>query len=384
MDIDSCKEYVHLRGKGCQMRQCKIEIHKNTRIIILAVLCLLLAGSFYNLYRVYSEPSTVSKEVPVYSYQHQGKLDYQVQIKPNSVFNEKTLGPGESYYSNLVEAFDAHCSYSYTADQPAKLTASYMVVAVVEEPEVWAKEFPLVPKTVVEGEGKEISFSRPFSFNLENFEEFVNTVNRELGVYANNPQVTIEARINVAAETADGQVRDELTPSMVIPLGMSEFKIDGTIAPQEDGALKDSVLVPNPGLRGKKVIAALLAGVLMLLSILFVLRTESKKPVPVSEIDCAIDKLWKQNGERMVRLGKDFIMPDQLIPISLPSIEDLIKVADEACKPIIYQEIGLDHDVPACYVIDGLTVYQHMLQAPQLPDEVISSPRCSQVEFSES
>ena len=103
--------------------------------------------------------------------------------------------------------------------------------------------------------------------------------------------------------------------------------------------------------------------------------------MPVSEIDCAIDKLWKQNGERMVRLGKDFIMPDQLIPISLPSIEDLIKVADEACKPIIYQEIGLDHDVPACYVIDGLTVYQHMLQAPQLPDEVISSPRCSQVEF---
>ncbi|MFY9139597.1 MAG: DUF5305 family protein [Thermacetogeniaceae bacterium] len=366
------------------MRQSKIELHKNTRIIILLVLCLLLASSFFNLYRVYREPSTVSKEVPVYSYQHQGKLDYQVQIKPNSVFTEKIMGPGESYYTNLVETIDAHCSYSYTADQPAKLTASYMVVAVVKEPEVWAKEFPLVPKTVVEGEGKEISFSRPFSFDLEKYEEFVSTVNRELGVYAKNPQVAIEARINVVAETADGQVRDELSPSMVIPLGMSEFKIDGTMVSQEKGALKNTVLVPNPGLRGKKAISTLLAGVLMLLSVLFLLRTESKRPVSVSEMDRAINKLWKQNGDRMVRVGKDFIMPAQLIPISLPSIEDLIKVADEACKPIIYQEIGPDHDVPACYVIDGLTVYQHMLQAPQLDDEVISAPSSSQIEFSES
>ena len=300
------------------------------------------------------------------------------------MFTEKIMGPGESYYTNLVETIDAHCSYSYTADQPAKLTASYMVVAVVKEPEVWAKEFPLVPKTVVEGEGKEISFSRPFSFDLEKYEEFVSTVNRELGVYAKNPQVAIEARINVVAETADGQVRDELSPSMVIPLGMSEFKIDGTMVSQEKGALKNTVLVPNPGLRGKKAISTLLAGVLMLLSVLFLLRTESKRPVSVSEMDRAINKLWKQNGDRMVRVGKDFIMPAQLIPISLPSIEDLIKVADEACKPIIYQEIGPDHDVPACYVIDGLTVYQHMLQAPQLDDEVISAPSSSQIEFSES
>lgn len=359
-------------------------IHKNARIIILVVLCLLLAGSFYNLFRVYREPTTLSKEDPVYNYQHQGKLDYQVQIKPNSVFNEKTLGPGESYYANLVEAIDAHCSYSYTADQPAKLTVFYMIVAVVEEPEVWAKEFPLVPETVVEGEGKEISFSKPFSFNLEKYEEFVNTVNHELGVYANNPQVNIEARINVVAETAEGQVRDELTPSMVIPLGVSEFKIAGTMAPQENGALKNSVLVPNPGLRGKKVIATLVAVVLILLLVLFALRTESKKTVPVSKIGRMIDKLWKQNGERLVRVGKDFVMPDQLIPISLPSIEDLIKVADELCKPIIFQETGANHGNPACYVIDGVTVYQHVLLAPQLPNEVISSPSCSQVEFSES
>ncbi len=362
------------------MRQSKIEIHKNHRIIILVVLCLLLTGSFYNLYRVYRESSTVSKDVPVYSYQHQGKLDYQVKIKPNSLFNEKTLGPGESYYTNLVEAIDAHCSYNYTADQPAKLTVSYMVVAVVREPEVWSKEFFLIPETVVEGEGKEISFSRPFSFNLKNYEEFVNTANRELGVYAESPQVAIEARINVTAE----QVRDELSPTMIIPLGMSEFEITGTMAPQEKGALKDSVLVPNPGLRGKRVIATLLAVVIMLLSVLFVLRTESKKPVPVSEIDRAIDKLWKQNGERLVRVGKDFIMPDQLIPISLSSIEDLIKVADETCKPIIYQENSHNHHIPTCYVIDGLTVYQHMLQASKLSNEVISSPRGSQVEFSES
>lgn len=357
----------------------KIGLGKKTRIIIFGMLGLLLAGSFYFLYRAYREPLAVKRDLPVYSFRHQGKLDYNVQVKPNSVFDEEIMGPGKSYYANLVKSIDANCSYSYTADQPAKLTAAYSIVAVVEEPEVWAKEFPLVPETVVDAEGKEISFSLPFSFNLESYEKFLEGVNEQLGVVAREPIVTIGARINVVAETADGQASGELIPSMVIPLGAGEFEITGTMSPRDGGALTKATLVPNPGLKGRRTKAVFFSGVLLLLGVTFVLLTEVREPAAAS----SVDNFWRKYGDRLVKAGSDFMVPDDLILISLCSIEDLIKVADEAGKPIIYQNRCFSQSTPACFVIDGLTAYKHPLQASQLPKEVTSSPNCRQVEQDE-
>jgi len=331
----------------------KLSLGRTTRVIIFALLGLLLAGSFYYLYSVFREPSVVTKELPVYSFRHQGKLDYKVQVKPNSVFAVATMGPGESYYANLVQSIDARCSYSYTADQAAELNAVYSIVAVVKNPDVWTKEFTLVPPTTVQAEGKEISFVRDFSFNLDNFEAFVDEANTQLGVLAENPEVAIEARVNVAAETADGRSAGELVPAMVIPLGVSQFEISGKLSPEESGALNKPAQVHNPALNGRKVRALSFTGVLFLLGIAFTLFTVSKEPVSAG----AVDRFWKKYGERMVKVGDDFMIPDDLLLIPLHSVEDLTRVADEAGKPIIYQEAGSLRGGPACYVIDGLTAY---------------------------
>lgn len=358
------------------MFQKKYGLSKNVRIIIFAILGLLLALSFYNLYRVYREPSKVAKELPVYSYRHQGELDYTVNVKSNSIFGEKTAGPGESYYTNLLESINARCSYTYTADQAAKLATAYSVVAVVEEPGVWSKEFPLVPDKVTKAEGNEISFTESFSFNLEAFENFVEEVNMQLGVYAEKPKVTIGARINTVADTADGQTSGELIPSLVIPLGVSQFEITGTPTLEKDGALTETVQVANSGLFGRKIRAFLLMGLLILLGSAFTRFTESIESTSLN----TTDSFWRRYGDRMVRAGDNFTVPDDLIIISLHSLEDLLKVADEAGKPIIYQETGHGQSDPACFVIDCLTAYRYLLQDSQQSYEVNSPSNCRQGE----
>ena len=178
-------------------------------------------------------------------------------------------------------------------------------MAVVEDPEVWVKEFPLVAETVIEGEGKEISFSRQFSFGLDDYENFVEGVNSQLGVVSREPRVTVETRINVIAETEDGQVREELTPSMIIPLAMGEFQISGSMTPQENGSLKKAALIPNPGLRSRKINACLVSGALFLLCTAFALLTKAREP----KIANSADLLWERYGERMVKAGDDFVVP---------------------------------------------------------------------------
>ena len=144
----------------------KMGLGKKTRLFLLVIAGLLIALSLYNMYRVFQEPLMVNKHVPVYSFRHQGKMDYRVQLKPNTIISETEMQQDEVYYSKLVKSIDTDFSYRYTADQPAKLKVIYDVVAVVEAPKMWTKEFPLIPETVVEEEGKTVSFKRPFSFTL--------------------------------------------------------------------------------------------------------------------------------------------------------------------------------------------------------------------------
>lgn len=335
----------------------KMGLGKKTRLFLLVIAGLLIALSLYNMYRVFQEPLMVNKHVPVYSFRHQGKMDYRVQLKPNTIISETEMGPDKTYYSKLVKSIDTDFSYHYTADQPAKLKVIYGVIAVVESPKMWKKEFPLVPETVLEDEGKTISFNRPFSFNLESYQEYLKNANEQLGVSAKEPRVVIRADVNVVADSAAGKSSEKLTPSMEIPLDSGEFKIGGTLSPEDSGALTAAQMVPNPGLWERKIRAVLFLGILILLGAILLLRTEVKESVPIREVDL----ICKQYSDRLVKADKDFLVPDDLVFVPLDSMDDLIKVADEAGKPLIFQDAAAPDMKPICCVLDGLTVYKYMI-----------------------
>lgn len=334
------------------MRLRKFGLVKSLRVGILVTLVFLLALSLYNFYRVYREPPLLEKDSPIYSYEHQSELNYQVQILPNNIFNEAVVGPGQTYFAKLVKSIDASCSYHYTADTPARLKAVYSIVAALEVPKMWRKEFVLVPPTVVEETGMTISFNRAFSINPETYNEFLRTVNEQLGVSAREPKLVITADINVEADAAAGKVREKLAPNMIIPLTSGEFQIDGTLSPQKSGALTKTVSVPDPDAAAKKMRAGVPPVVVVLLLIIFSLITANKKPVSLS----VVEKVWREHCGRMVLVGDDFMLPDDMIVVNLSSLDDLIKVADEAGKPVILQKVEQSRPA-ACFVLDGLTVY---------------------------
>lgn len=356
VEIDEPREF-YWRGMGYGMCLRKIGLGKKTRFFLLAIVGLLMVLSVYNIYRVFGEPLMIKENVPVYSFQHQGKMDYRVQLKPNTILSETYLDSDEVYYSKLVESIDTDFSYRYTADQPAKLKVIYGVVAVVEAPEMWRKEFLLVPETVLEEEGKTISFSRPFSFNLEPYQEYLRKANEQLGVSSREPRVVVRADINVVAESTAGKSSEKLTPSMEIPLASGKFKIGGTLSPEDSGALRAAEMVPNPRLQDRRMRAVLFLGILTVLGAILLLWTEVKEPVPVREADL----IWRQYRDRLVKAGKEFSVPDDLVFVPLGSIDDLIKVADEAGKPLIFQDATAPEMKPRCYVLDGLTFYQYTI-----------------------
>ncbi|MEW6183956.1 MAG: DUF5305 family protein [Bacillota bacterium] len=332
----------------------KKQIEKRARLALIVALGLLFVASLGLLYYVYSLPLTIKKQVPTYSYRQKGQITYQVHIKPNSVFPEKIMGPERTYFSKLVQSIDTYYSYEFSADQPGKLSGTYSITATVEAPELWSKEFVLVPNTGFSGEGKTLSFNSEYPLKLDGYQEFLKKVGEETGVSAREPKLVIRTNIILKAVTDEGVINEALTPTMTIPLTTGEFIIEAKPSTKKD-ALTETVTVPDPTNKTKKNYTPALSAALGLLLILFLSFTRGKAAAELS----LEERILKQYGDRLVKVS-GAISPDGAVTmISFDSIESLIKMADELGKPVIYQSSGAGAP-PAYYVFEGATAYGYV------------------------
>jgi len=333
----------------------KRKLGKKIRITVIILCACFLAASLGGAYFIYQKPAARDKNVPVYHYRHQGELTYRARIKPNMVFSKAVLGPGETIYTNLLESFDAECSYRFNADKPARLKGTYSVTATLEAKDMWSLDYVLVPRTGFNEEGRSFSFSKGFPVDLAYFSAVIEQVNEQLGVNAREPKVIIRENISLEAVTAEGTVQEELAPTMTIPVTTGAFMVEGDLSEEKEGELNTAVAVPEP-LKARLDDALILAAVFGLLLVLFILLTENKAVREAGRRQKEAE-FWKKYGERLIQ-AKGEIVPREAI--YLDSMEELVKVADETGRPVIYHDGGPEA-VPYCYVFDGATAYSYCL-----------------------
>ena len=346
------------------MQTKKKQLPKKMRRLLLILLMLLFASSVYGVYHVYRKPLEVEKSIPTYSYQHKGEIKYLVYLKPNSLFAETIQGPGKTYFSKLVDKLVVYLTYQYSADEDASLKCAYDVEAIIEAPEMWQKSYMLVPLTEIYAEGKTVSFQREFPVNLAYFNEILKSINEEVGISARAPVLNIKANIYVRSVGEEGAVRDDLNPLLSIPLTSGDFVAGGELLSQKDGALTKTELVIDPVAKSMKnkqlYLLTASALVLVIIFLLLLLLTEDKV-VEVDERKKIIDTVSKKYGERLVMVQNEPWPAGNAAVICLDSMEDLVKVADELGKPVIYSNVVNTDKFPTYYVFDGLTVYEHTL-----------------------
>jgi len=95
-----------------------------------------------------------------------------------------------------------------------------------------------------------------------------------------------------------------------------------------------------------------------LLLILFFFFTENKLG-EVDERKKVIDLIWRKYGERLVKVQEKVLPTEKLNIIPLNSLEDLVKVADELGKPVIYQEKANPGDFPVLYVFESSIAFKY-------------------------
>jgi len=306
----------------------------------------------------------------------------RIKLKENSIFDTKTLepppsvppptppspapaktvGPGEVIFSKLVDRIDATFHYKFKSSRPIReLSQEMTITAVLENPEVWSKKFVLVPRTKKSGD-----FSVNFPLDINHFTEMLDAIRSETGVPAESYNLTITADVHTVAQTDFGPIDEVFSQTLSTALGKGTLEWNEELTKSEPSSITTSQMIPNPSkyvglsVSGARNLSTALAGVFFLFLLFSVVLYIKFKPEKLSQIEREAQRASKKYGSRMAEATSQTLLEGEKI-ISLGSMEDLIKVADELGKPIIHQAPTTPEEPHAYYVFDGATRYQYVV-----------------------
>ena len=299
-----------------------------------------------------------------------GIFSYSVALTDNTLYGATTisspsvtinpplvLGTADTVLINLVNSMDFTYTYDTTSDPPLSQPVETVVVnATLADPGQWSKTFILVPSTQENG-----NFTLNFPVDLPQYSALYNSIQRESEVPGTVHQFTLEADVDLKAQTSDGTIDRTFSDSIITDLAGGVLTWTGDLQQSQKGSITSTTNVQTPAkIIGIKVtlfraisIVILVIG-LALLAFLFLVRLK-----PVDE-----QAILKQRALETERKYKNLIitvnkLPEQVIAegiLTVDSLDELIKVAQALMKPINHV---VDDKNDIYWITDGVTCYQY-------------------------
>lgn len=308
----------------------------------LAALCIILAllSAGFALYQL-KVPKFEEQERTYYSYQSTGNISYQVFLKPNLMFDETYLREDKNYVFKYIDYLDVKFTYQFKGSTPENLKTDYRITAYLEglhgkENEVlWSKEYPLSPPKSEAGKNKDKKVEIKMPLTLDNYHAIKETLFADSEI--NSPVVLrVVFDVHTKASTSKGTLEDSLSPNIIIPIGESVFKIEGEPKVTGENTQTEIIRVKKPVHAGMVIFLFSLSFVLLALAVLTLVYV--KVIPPLDDFEKAIGRIFKEYGERLA--GIEHAVPYQMSNvISINSIEDMIKIADEVEQPVFYYKV---------------------------------------------
>lgn len=364
--------------------EMKKEINKGLRV---ALIILTVTGAFIFSVLLYREalcPSFEERKVPLYNYKSRTAIDYMVYFKPNILYKECSPSENNIFITNFVDYIQTSFTYEFIGEQTADISGDYEITAIMEgyvtendkHKTIWKKKFNLMQKESFKVRDQFISIRKKIPIKLEEYNNFVTQLIEESKV-GSQVKLTVFMNVSLNAETDKGLIKEKYTPTMIIPLNAAYFEIIKSKAEEKAGTIEEVRKVQVPP---DKVIVIMLSMTLFissaaLICLIFFTESAPKADPLVSNLN----RILKNHSSRLVALTHD-ISPGNAACYKVKSFEDIIKIADEVEKPILYKYSCDIRDITSFYVIDNAGMYVYNLKDLQceIPGKV---PKRSEVNF---
>ena len=304
----------------------------------------------------------ISSEIPVADYRSEMNISYNVIPKSNMLYSEEALEEGLTYITEFVNLVDSNFEYKVSGDSTMSVDGYYSVNVIfagyVESEgngtSVWRKQKEIVPKTEFKLNTEGDVLSQRVRMNINDYNSFARTV-----IEASNIKVPVNATVTMSGEAviknSKGESREPISASLVIPLDKSYFNIEKKGAEARDGSIFITEEVDAP----VNIIKTAISAVLILAGIMTTAYAIMSKPPCAEEMKCRdVKKMLSSYGSRAA--GVRQIPLEKMDSIyDIKQMEDIVKVADELGKPILYEYSEDIKEIGYFCVIDGNTMYRY-------------------------
>ena len=304
----------------------------------------------------------ISSEIPVADYRSEMNISYNVIPKSNMLYSEEALEEGLTYITEFVNAVDSNFEYFVSGDSNMSVSGYYAVNVIfagyVESDgngvNVWSKQKEIVPKTEFKLNAEGDVLAQRVRMNIDDYNSFARTV-----IEASNIKVPVNATVTMSGEAviknSKGETREPIAASLVIPLDKSYFNIEKKGAEAREGSIFITEEVDAP----LNMIKTAISAVLILAGIMITAWAIMSKPPCAEEMKCRdVKKMLSSYGSRAAGVSRISIEKMDSI-YDIKEMEDIVKVADELGKPILYEYREDVKEIEYFCVIDGSTMYRY-------------------------
>ena len=310
--------------------------NRTLRMVSLVLGGIILFLSFWFLILGTSRDPQSEEVVTMMEFEQVGEYSFEAYLKPNTLYETDHIGDKIYYYTNLLDTLILNYTYMFeTAQMYDNATFTYQAYATVGTPEVWEKQIDLIPPTTVRSPQFSFSVILPVAQIEDIFDIFV----QETGVQSGVAPVLITVLVVPEVETAYGVVDHKFEHQLDLQVSSSTIQPGEASGQAVPGALEVLQTVPGPTegqLRTQTIIGivTLLLALGIFTALAFVYWEE-----------------WRSSTQEMRdfryakrRLGGLFVETREIKPVGdneetiyLTSLKDLVNLADETLRPVLYQ-----------------------------------------------
>lgn len=299
-----------------------------------------------------------------YQYTYGTDINYAANLIPNILYEVEKIYENETYISEFIKSINVNFRMKFEGSDSTQIKGNYEIIAQMagystqkeEKMDLWTKNFMLVPQT---------------NFEEKDICEIQKLVVMDYHTYNDLAKAIMEvSKVNVPVELRvmmKGEIKGEndyetiikpIDTNLVIPLGTPYFNITKVGVGETTDSIKEVVETPIPP--NTKLVGFYIGGIGILIVLIIVIWVFTTQPDELDIRRKRISKILNNHSSRLVGVG-EVLDKNANERYEVQNIDDLIKIADELEKPIIYQYNRDILKINALYVMDKDIRYSYKL-----------------------
>lgn len=349
------------RRKSKNKKTVRSSIRTAIIFLLILIICIALIKLASNIFL------TNVKEREEVFYKGTGKFqqNYKVIMKENKYMEPKEIKPDQPYITDLIEGLKVNFDYTYRGKTAEKIDMKYSIKGILtsdyssegKEEEIWNKETVLLEPKEKSSDNGAVHINENVDIDIQSYNNLVKDFSNELGIaVASNLKVIFEADITAYV---DGElVQDNYKNEMEVTVGDKVTKITGKFLDDTETSKTKTVEFIEDINSTENIILATIIIVSLFILIEFRLNTKTENKL-INLFKVELNQILSSCSDKIIKVDtKNNIVEEEVIKVK--DINELVKLAEEAYKPILYYQVP-EEDEAWFYISLENEIYRFIL-----------------------